>query len=315
MILFFTNARDITTDYVVLELQRRRLAYLRVNTERISEAALRLGFDDADDWSITIDGRTVEGSQVIGAYYRRPGLPVAAPDVQAEAARRYCAVEWATLLKSLYGRLGSQWLNSPAAIALAEDKPRQLLIARSLGFEVPATVVTNAPAVFESFAEAGPTIGKPLRHALLEGEVDRVIFTSRLPRETVIPSAVSAAPMILQREIAKAVDIRVTVVGSRVFAVAIDSQAQAEAEVDWRRGDGLQLGHVIVELPSDITARCVDLVRALDLRFGAIDLVEDREGRHWFLEINPNGQWAWLETRTGAAIASAIVDELSKAPA
>ncbi len=118
--------------------------------------------------------------------------------------------------------------------------------------------------------------------------------------------------MILQREISKASDLRVTVVGDDVFAVSIDSQTQTETEVDWRKGDGLQLGHAITQLPDEIASRCVELVRAMDLRFGAIDLIEDREGRYWFLEINPNGQWAWLETRTGAPIASAIVDELAR---
>ena len=46
------------------------------------------------------------------------------------------------------------------------------------------------------------------------------------------------------------------------------------------------------------------------LGFGAIDLIQDRDGAHWFLEINPNGQWAWIETRTGQPIATAIVDWL-----
>ena len=68
--------------------------------------------------------------------------------------------------------------------------------------------------------------------------------------------------------------------------------------------------HEAIELPADIVDKCRALTKALDLRYGAIDLIADRDGRYWFLEINPNGQWAWIERRTGLPLASAIVDEL-----
>ncbi len=55
---------------------------------------------------------------------------------------------------------------------------------------------------------------------------------------------------------------------------------------------------------------CRALVRALNLRFGAIDLVRC-DGKVWFLEINPTGEWAWLEHVFGDRIASAIADELT----
>ncbi|MNZ28723.1 hypothetical protein D3C78_459550 [compost metagenome] len=51
-------------------------------------------------------------------------------------------------------------------------------------------------------------------------------------------------------------------------------------------------------------------MRRLNLRYGAIDFVCDPQGNLWFLEINPNGQWAWIENLTGYPIAEAIVDEL-----
>lgn len=58
--------------------------------------------------------------------------------------------------------------------------------------------------------------------------------------------------------------------------------------------------------------KCINLVKDLNLRFGAIDLVCDLDGDYWFLEINPNGQWAWIENQTKLPIASSIVDELLK---
>ena len=66
-------------------------------------------------------------------------------------------------------------------------------------------------------------------------------------------------------------------------------------------------------LPVAEVRRCRALVRRLGLRFGAIDMVQTPSGEHVFLEINPNGQWLWIERATGLPIANAIARLLAKA--
>ncbi|HKR89366.1 MAG TPA: hypothetical protein VJS38_14440 [Phenylobacterium sp.] len=168
------------------------------------------------------------GADITAAYFRRPGVPELDAAVLASDERAYCAVEWSALLKSLYQRIGRRWLSAPAAIAAAEDKPRQLLEAKRLGFAIADTVVTNDVVVFDAFLEGAGVVAKPLRQARLEGATDRVMFTSRVEAAVARDArAIAAAPMILQREVLKAADIRVTVVGDEVFAAEIDSQALA----------------------------------------------------------------------------------------
>lgn len=312
MILLVTNARDLTTDYIVLELQRRALPFIRLNTERLPDALVRFGMASNDDWEIQLGGDRIEGHQVTAAYFRRPGSPEVDPGLSDEGERAYCEAEWAALLKSLYLRLEGRWLNSPSAIGLAEDKPRQLVLAQQIGFEAPQAVVTNAAAVLETFVGSGPSVAKPLREALLEGSEERVIFTSRIERATSREArAIATAPLILQREVLKRADIRVTVVGENVFSARIHSQVDADSEVDWRRGNSAALYHEAFDLPEELAGRCVQMVSDLGLTYGAIDLIEDEQGVFWFLECNPNGQWAWIEQRTQLPIASAIVDWLS----
>ena len=48
----------------------------------------------------------------------------------------------------------------------------------------------------------------------------------------------------------------------------------------------------------------------LDLNYGAIDIIVTPDGRHVFLEINPVGEFFWLELRPGFAISDAIADVL-----
>jgi len=124
--------------------------------------------------------------------------------------------------------------------------------------------------------------------------------------------SLSYAPVIFQRRIEKKIDLRVTVVGDQVFAVSIDSQALKETETDWRHSSVSSLDHEVFDLPKDLGESCKLMVKRLQLRYGAIDLVMDKSGKYWFLECNPNGQWAWIENRTGLPISAAIVDEMEK---
>ena len=53
------------------------------------------------------------------------------------------------------------------------------------------------------------------------------------------------------------------------------------------------------------------LLGRLDLPFGAFDFAVTPDEEWVFLEINPNGQWGWIEDHTGLHITDAIVDHLT----
>lgn len=312
MLLLVTNRRDITMDYVVAELRRRGQPFVRLNTEQLPQALCSMSGSSRDAWSISLDGVVVRGTQVTGAYFRRPGAPAVPDTVIDPGERAYIEAEWGSFLKSLYCRLEGRWLNSPTKIFMAEDKPMQLLLAQEVGFHVPQAFITNDISCARSITALGQAVGKPLRQAVLTGEMERVIFTSRLSGiEDDQSDAIRLTPFIVQSEILKQYDVRVTVVGNRVFATSIWSQDNAETETDWRKGSRPDLRHEKIVLERAVQRQCVQLVQRLGLRYGAIDLICDRSGKLWFLEINPNGQWAWIENLTGYPIASAIVDELT----
>jgi glutathione synthase/RimK-type ligase-like ATP-grasp enzyme len=310
LILLVTNKRDVTTDFVVLEMRRRGLPFIRLNTEDLPQHELVMV--DGDPTRLTLAGPCgrFSLSDVTGAYYRRPGS-FEAEGTEATAA--YIVAEWSAILRSLWSALEGRWLNSPFSILRAEDKPRQLAAARRRGLAIPGTLVTNSFDAARDFLADGPMVAKPLRHALIDdGEVGSVIFTSRVAElEAGDAEAVQRAPMILQREIPKRTDVRVVVIDGKVFATRILSQAHDETQVDWRKGVRLDLAHEAMELPADLASACIAVTRDLGLRFAAIDLVEDEDDRFWFLEANPNGQWAWIEQRTGAPVTAAIVDALT----
>lgn len=312
MLLLVTNRRDITMDYVVAELRRREIPYFRLNTELLPQALCSMASHPRSAWTISIDGQNISGADIKGAYFRRPGAPIIPEVVFDDGERAYVAAEWSSFLKSLYCRLEGLWLNSPNAIFAAEDKPLQLMLAHEIGFNVPAVVVTNDLQSVSTITEASQAVCKPLRQSVLTGEAERVIFTRRVGEiEKTEAESIALAPFIVQTEILKKYDVRVTVVGERIFATAIWSQEHPETEVDWRQGSRPDLRHEKISLAPIIQEQCLALLARLGLRYGAIDFVCDREGTLWFLEINPNGQWAWIENLTGYPIASAIANELT----
>ena len=123
------------------------------------------------------------------------------------------------------------------------------------------------------------------------------------------PDDYNPFPSIVQRNIKKEYEIRVTVVNEAVFAAKVDSQSNADTKYDWRRK---KLKFECYDLPESISSKCISLVKRLNLKFGAIDLIKDKSGQYIFLEINPNGQWAWIEMDTGLLISDAIIKELER---
>lgn len=117
-------------------------------------------------------------------------------------------------------------------------------------------------------------------------------------------------PYLFQALAPKRYDIRVTVIGDEVFAARIVSQVRPESMVDWRKARPGALKHEVEDLPAAVAQRCVELCRHYGLAFGAIDLALRPDGGYTFFELNPNGQWAWVEQRTGLALRSRLADLL-----
>src|SRR6185295_7622249 len=104
-------------------------------------------------------------------------------------------------------------------------------------------------------------------------------------------------------------------VGERVFAAAVDSQALERARIDWRKeGERLLRAWTPYPLPTAVAGRLLELAARLGLSYGAVDIVVTPDGRHVFLEINPAGEWFWLDDVFGPrALSTAIADKIGRA--
>ena len=249
-------------------------------------------------------------------WYRRPSLPSFA-DIQMDlGVKEFCTRESYYALEGLWASLDVFWVSDPFNIRKAENKPFQLHVASGMGLLIPRTLISNNPEeikVFFEYCKADIVI-KPVRTGVLKiDEEERIIFTNVVkPSDVEHLHMAQLAPSIYQEKIPKRCDIRVTVIGVKVFATEIHSQQYGESRVDWRRGENPDIPHERHELPPDVAEKCVRLNKLLGLQFSAIDLVLDPDGQYYFLEINPNGQWAWIEERTGYELTQHLVDLLCR---
>jgi glutathione synthase/RimK-type ligase-like ATP-grasp enzyme len=119
-------------------------------------------------------------------------------------------------------------------------------------------------------------------------------------------------PGICQQFVPKSYEVRATVVGSRIFSGKINSQASPETKIDWRHKP-FDIEEEPIDLPPDVETKIHALMRAFGLIYGAFDFIITPEGRHVFLEVNPAGQYLWVEAKTKLPITAAIADVLGAA--
>jgi glutathione synthase/RimK-type ligase-like ATP-grasp enzyme len=252
--------------------------------------------------------------RVNSVWYRRPGDVGLSPELSTEETA-WLRTECSHLLRASWEGTPALWVSEPDAIRRASLKITQLRIAMGLGFAVPRFIVTNDVTRAAEFLRScqNGTVVKVLANPLIVlPDRAATFYTHLISRadEQIIDS-VRYGPTFLQEFAAKAMDVRVTVFGDQLFAVGIDSTHLAEARVDFRRVEAYDLPHAVINLPDEVHRRCLELVRSLGLRFGAIDLLLTPDGGYVFLEINPNGQWYWLEWVTGAPMVKSLCDLLA----
>lgn len=308
-VLVLTQPYDVTTDYVVAELEARGQPVFRCDPGEFPQT-LTLAAQWGGGWhgSLHLPDRRAALHSLGYAYYRRP-TSFELPGHLTTAERKWVIRE---ARMGLGGILAAHpwWLNHPHDIAHAEYKPVQLHVAGTVGLSVPATLVTNEPATARRFVrEHGGAVVKPLGSGVLtEAGTAKLIYTNRVCVED-IDHTVAGTAHLFQQQVDKAYEVRLTVVDDVCFAVRIDSGSNAAA-LDWR-SDYDNLSYSVVAVPDRIREAVRRLMARLRLRFGALDFIVTPHGEWVFLEINPNGQWAWLQDATGLPIAAAIADALT----
>ena len=304
---------------VAAAVERKGGRAIRFDTDRYPTEVRLSSYYSArgDEERLTLAGDEGEFDlrEVTAIWHRRVNFGARIPTTLEGQLRRASLGEARAAAQGMLASLRAFRMDDVRHIRHAENKQLQLQVARQLGLEIPRTLVTNDPAAVRAFAEscAGGVVTKMLSSfAVYEEGRELVVFTNPVkPEDLADLSGLSLCPMTFQEMIPKALELRATVVGERILTASIDSQASARAAHDWRR-DGLRMieDWKPYELPREVEEKILRLMDYFTLNYGAIDLIVTPDGRHVFLEVNPAGEFFWLERTPGLPISDHIADVL-----
>ncbi len=265
--------------------------------------------DEAESLQLSLpDGRKINLAEVGAVWNRRIRPFDLHDDLTDNTARLFAWSESNEALQGVWYSLDCFWMNPPTADEVSQRKIRQLQVARRVGLSVPDTVVTNDPEVAREFVETRGT-GNVIRKAFRNIE--------QAPRETsrvseadlALLDSVRYAPVIFQQFVPADIDLRITVIEDDIYAAAIYSKPDYEA--DYRLGLG-SATVVPYELPPEIGAKLIELMEIFEIKYGAIDMRVTPEGEHVFLEVNPAGEYLFISERTQQPIPAAIAASLER---
>lgn len=269
-------------------------------------------------WQHTLvtDDAEIDCSTISSVWVRRPQRPKAGPTVTDPEQRDWVAAIGRIFWDGWSETLDARWFPARLSVLLHnQNKLVNLAAGARLGFAVPETTMTNDP---EELADMWTETGGNLIAKEVElvpykfgGEEHGFYTTTVTRRHLTSRHRLAYAPVILQPKIEKAVELRITVVGERVFTAEMHSQGSRMTRDDFRHYEGNFTTYAVHDLPPEVEKRCVELVRSLGLAFGCLDVILTPEGDYVYLELNPNGQWGWLEDFTDLPISDAVADWLA----
>ena len=258
------------------------------------------GFNSAPSFIFNLKNQSVDLRRAKSCWWRRPQLVNINPLIRNSYHRAFAMAEWRTALQGIWNSIDCLWVNNPQKDSSATHKPYQLTLAKRIGLSIPETLITSNPDSIEPFWQ---------KHS---GHVIFKVFSAFPPmwRETrplrreflQYNRTIRYAPVIFQEYINDAADIRITIIGNEVFA-AETRPRQNTYQYDFRMSRLRWKEH---KLPADIENLVLKFMRKLGLEYGAIDMKLRNDGEYFFLEINPAGQFLFIEFDTGLPITNAL---------
>lgn len=276
-------------------------AVLRINNDRPHDLELTIandGFRIADAF-----GRVVDQNNLSTVILRKL-LPVEHGESGEElyARREYTKaiegfLDWIERFKPGAMPMSHRAMNKASKFACASVARSYFSVPNWAFTSLPTSVRIDRPVVKNlsgmPVVEAGPNS---------HGEMLYV-------QEVGLDELAEGWPWFLQEKVESRYDLTVLYLGGECHALRLDRN-KFEG-LDWRKfiGAGVDEQWELVALPSDVSGRIDAFMRDMELSYGRLDFLYSREdfGDLQFLEVNPHGQWAWMDLKKDRGIFDAMM--------
>ncbi|MBE9227623.1 MvdD family ATP-grasp ribosomal peptide maturase [Phormidium sp. LEGE 05292] len=303
-VLIITYSNDNESIPLVMKaIESKGEKAFRFDTDRFpTEVQLDIKYSDGEQVIITDGEQTLDLSEVSSVWYRRMRYGQKIPDSMDKQFRDASIEECRATVRGAIASLEAFHFDKMSNVDVAKNKQLQLKVAREIGLLTPRTLTSNNPEAVKQFAQECREQGiitKMLSTFAIYDEKghENVVFTSPVTDEDLGHLAgLRFCPMTFQENVPKALELRTTIVGHQVFTAAVNSQKLAGSTYDWRKeGRALVKDWEAYNLPEDVEKKLLKLMAYFGLNYGAIDILVTPEGRHVFLEVNPVGEFFWME--------------------
>jgi glutathione synthase/RimK-type ligase-like ATP-grasp enzyme len=306
MILIIAPKDDHTAQTIVKYLPENQVIWLDTTFGQLNS------FVDLDNEKLQIGKKSFDFEEIKSVYYRRNLDNI----IRDEKVHIYPTKEHIRFVQGLeYVLPHAHWINKPSDNRSADFKVRQLILAKSLGFAIPKNTHfgDQVPVLEKEKTYILKTISGNLAYKTNRGKF-YLIGTKTYQTNEFENVQNLGCPNILQEYTEKSYELRVTIVGKKIFAFRVNSQetGNKDTAVDFRNWSDSGLKFELIKMPPEIEQKCLQIMKKLNLVYGAIDLIVDKNGEYVFLEINPAGQYGWLDVLIKEKISKAITKELMK---
>ncbi len=175
------------------------------------------------------------------------------------------------------------------------EKINNLLIAKSIGIDIPDTLVTtNKADLLEFFKENNGAITKPIKESrrISDGESAATMYVANIDQTALEEIPDSFMVSLFQERLDIAFDIRVFYLDGQFYPIAIFTPKGSE-RVDVRDTSSKDRAfrETKYKLSEALENKLRQFMDELDLVSGSLDLIHTKDGRTVFLEVNPWGQY------------------------
>lgn len=314
MILVLTSTFDEHADILCPRLEGAGASVFRLNTDQWNR--YQIGLTTHAEALSLIDQESehrIVGSDIKSVWYRRPSIDKSHyHELDADSAMFYRG-ETKELVKSLALALPHAfWVTSPHVLYVAKVKFNQLAVASQAGLWVPKTLITRDAILARAFFDSCPNgiVAKSLKVPYIESaEAYFALRTQTITRADLDDQSLFISPVIFQERIWRTYELRIVAVGRTLFAFkAVSNDA---GSTDIRTSGPENIRYTPVDVSSALRVKILEMLRRFDLPFSSMDLLVDEQDREWFVDLNPNGQWLWLDPNTDLGISDAFVQMLA----
>lgn len=303
--LIISSTIDFSTDLVCYQLMMSGEKFYRLNRDEFIKHNIVVDLQKKSMMiSIEDEEYNIQFEQLKGVFYRAPVFLRTQAKGELSVQEQLERNQWSSFLRNLIIFQNVNWINNPVYTYRAENKMFQLCVAESCGLQIPKTYVSNISV--NMLEREKKYIVKSLDTALFydtQNNKEMFTYSNVVSGEELQDYELASAPIIIQEFLNPKVDCRVTYIQGKLFPVKILQNGEG-LYGDWRlRKDELE--YVPFQLPPNISVAICKLMQKLEIQFGGIDLAIVGE-KYFFIEVNPTGEWGWLEIKTGMQISQTI---------